>query len=217
MNLDLTILETYVRSIGSDPTCTIPLLQAVQNEFRYVPAEAITRLSELTGLDESRFRRVVKFFHSFRTEPAGEHTICVCHGTACHVKGAPAITAALHRHLNIPEGKDTDPTGKYTVQRVACLGCCTLAPAVKIDEITYGHLTPHNVDEMLDTFEALLARGDQGSPAVTQDPDDVDGEILISLDSCCVSRGCGEVHIALQQALADTHARARIKPVGLVI
>ena len=78
--------------------------------------------------------------------------IHICHGTACHVKGSQLVHEALARQLKITSGGDTDAEGLFTIEKVACLGCCTLAPVVQIDGVTYGHLTPHQVGEVLDDF-----------------------------------------------------------------
>ena len=97
---------------------------------------------------------VATFYHQFRLQPVGRHTLRVCHGTACHVQGAENIHAAVNRALLIPAGHDTTPDNEFTVERVACLGCCTLAPVVAIEHTTYGHLTAGTVGAMLDDFRA---------------------------------------------------------------
>ena len=209
----LHIVDDLVATLGKGEAQTIALLQAIQNHFGYLPAEAMRRLCEITTITPARLEAVSTFYSQFRHSPAGEHTIAVCHGTACHVKGAPGVMEAIRRHLNIPEGEDTDAKGKFTVEKIACLGCCTLAPAVKIDEITYGHLTPETVDEMIEDFLSQSKH----KPAKPRHPvTDPDGEILLGLGSCCVSRGSGRVKEVVEDTLAQTEAQAVVKRVGCV-
>jgi NADH-quinone oxidoreductase subunit F len=213
--IDLTQLPAIVDRIGRDRPATIPLLQAVQEQYRYLPADALDRLAELTDIPRKHFENVSRYFRIFRHEPAGEHTIHVCHGTACHVKGAPAVHDAILRHLQIADGSDTDDARRFTVQKVACLGCCTLAPAVKIDAITYGHLTSETVGEMIDNFLDRKQRG-EATARPLPDVDRPAGEIRLGLGSCCVSRGSGQVREAVEQALRDTHAPVSLRRVGCV-
>jgi len=84
---------------------------------------------------------IATFYNQFRMAPIGEHLICVCHGTACHVAGARRITDAIRLHLGIEGDADTDAERRFTVEHVACLGCCSLAPCMQIDGVTFGHLT----------------------------------------------------------------------------
>ena len=90
------------------------------------------------------------FYSQFRHRPVGRHMISVCHGTACHVKKAGLVHDELERHLGLKDGEDTDAEGLFTVEKVACLGCCTLAPVIKIEQAVYGRLTPQLVPEVLD-------------------------------------------------------------------
>ena len=189
-------------------------MQALQHRFRYLPQEGLDRLCEITEMTAADAAGVSSFYTQFRRTPAGKHTIAVCHGTACHVKGAPAVTEALLRILNIPEDSDTTADRMFTVEKVACLGCCTLAPAVKIDEITYGHQTPDTVKDMVADFINKLS--DKKDSIELSDDDRPKGDILLGLGSCCISRGSGDVHYAVQTALAETGAAAKIKRVGCV-
>ncbi len=104
---------------------------------------------------------VASFYSQFRRLPVGRHLVSVCHGTACHVAGAEGITDALHRHLRLAGDADTDASRTFTVQKVACLGCCSLAPVMRIDGRTYGHLTPESAPRMLERF----LRRDANRPA----------------------------------------------------
>jgi len=124
------------------------------------------------------------------------------------------VTEALVRMLKIPEDGDTSPDRMFTVEKVACLGCCTLAPAVKIGGITYGHQSPDTVEDMVADFIARL----EEEKTIPEPPPEgpAEGEILLGLGSCCVSRGSGEVYHRVQTAIARTGVAARVKRVGCV-
>jgi len=215
--VDLTIVDQAVEKIGRGPEKVIPILQAIQNHFRYLPEEALRRVCAISEITPAAITGVATFYSQFRHRPMGEHLIRVCVGTACHVKGAPQVLDAFHQHLNVPEGDDTDPDRVFTVQKVACLGCCTLAPVIQIDDVTYGHLTPDAVPRVLRDFLELEKSG--AHKRWTELPPggaDERDEIRIGLGSCCVARGSGKVQQAIEQTLAATGARARLKRVGCV-
>ena len=119
----------------------IPVLQSVQSRIGYLPREAMERIAQRTGVPASRVFGVATFYSQFRLEPVGRYVIKVCHGTACHVQGAVAVTEAICNELGVEPG-DTTADGKFTVESVACLGCCSLAPVMMIEESTFGRLTP---------------------------------------------------------------------------
>ena len=150
------------------------------------------RVCRLTDITPATIEGVSTFYTQFRHRPVGQHIISVCHGTACHVKGSELVQDALERHLRIGHGIDTDSKGVFTVEKVACLGGCTLAPVIQIDNVTYGHLNSHRVGEVL---EAFLAEDREGRPsglaaAAFEGPV---GEIRVGLGSCCVALGSGRV------------------------
>ena len=214
--LDLTFVDQTVERLGRGSDAAIPILQAIQTHYRYVPREAIERVCELTEITPAAIVGVATFYNQFRHRPVGRHIIHVCHGTACHVKGAELIQDAFQRRLKIADGSDTDADGLFTIQKVACLGCCTLAPVVQIDGITYGRLAPTMVGEVLDDFlrqqqKDAAATGRQGVA-----PSGELGEIRIGLGSCCVAQGSGKVHRAIEDALAQSGAPAVVKRVGCV-
>jgi len=142
--IDLAAIEAMVRRIGGTPDKVIPILQAVQAEFRYLPAEALRHVCRLSDITPAQIAGVSTFYTQFRHRPVGKHMVRVCHGTACHVAGAPLITEALRRHLGIEDDEeDTDALRLFTIEKVPCLGCCSLAPCMTVDGVTYGKLTPH--------------------------------------------------------------------------
>ena len=150
--IDIQKVDSIVERIGKDPTKAIPVLQAVQKEFRYVPLEVIERIAQTTEMTESQLYGVATFFTQFRLEPVGEIIIKVCHGTACHVGGAEGLTEALEAKLGIKDGENT-PDMRYTLESVACVGCCSLAPVVMVDEKTYGSLDRKKAAKIIDDLE----------------------------------------------------------------
>ncbi len=151
---DLSVVDRIVEEVGRTPDAAIPILQRIQQHFRYLPEPALRRVCELTEITPSQIVGVASFYAQFRRTPIGKHLIRVCHGTACHVAGAREITKELRRHLEIPDGADTDVDRMFTVEEVACLGCCSLAPVMMIDEVTAGKLTPAKACEAVDEFLA---------------------------------------------------------------
>jgi NADH:ubiquinone oxidoreductase subunit E len=146
---DLAFIDGLVEKHGPSKENAIVFLQAIQQHYRYLPDEAIRRLSHLTGITPAQLAGTSSFYGQFRHTPAGKHTVRVCHGTACHVAGARQITDELRRCLAIPEGADTDPSRMFTVDEVACLGCCSLAPVLILDGQTTGRLTPSTATAVL--------------------------------------------------------------------
>ena len=118
----------------------IPLLQKTQDLFGYLPQDAMNQIASTTGRSPAEIFGVATFYAQFRFKPMGRHVMKVCHGTACHVQGADSLDVMVESKLGIKPG-DTTPDGEFTVERVACLGCCSLAPVVMIDGEVYGRLT----------------------------------------------------------------------------
>ena len=155
--IDLAFVDETVARIGRNREAAIPLLQAVQTHYRYLPDEALRRLCEITDITPAQISGTSSFYGQFRRSPVGEHIVKVCHGTACHVAGARQVTDELRRYLDIPEGQDTDASRQFTLEEVACLGCCSLAPVLMVDEQTAGRLTPNSAPEALRPFEKETA------------------------------------------------------------
>ena len=215
--IDLTIVDATIARLGRGPEMTVPILQALQGHYRYLPEEALRRVCELTEITPARMTGVATFYNRFRHRPMGRHLVTICHGTACHVKGAGLVHDAMLRHLRIPGDGDTDPDGVFTIQKVACLGCCTLAPVIQIDGVTYGHMTAHRVGGALRDFLGLVAAGTaRPRQERTAEKGEGAGEIRIGLGSCCQARGSGGVQDALEHAVAHLGGRAVVKRVGCV-
>ncbi len=217
--LDFTFVDRAVEKIGTGEEKVLELLQAVQGHFGFLPEEALERVCDLTQITPASITGVSTFYNQFRHHPVGRHIINVCIGTACHVKGADRVYDAFLRHLKIPEGDDTDSKKLFTVEKIACLGCCTLAPAVQIGKVTYGHLSPDTVPTVIsdylryEQFRASQQSIAKKHPAKESKPR---GEIRLGLGSCCIARGSDKVRQALEETLAQTGIRLVIKHVGCV-
>jgi len=122
----------------------IPILQAVQTEFGYLPVEAMKQIARFARVPESRVYGVATFYAQFRFSPIGRTHILVCRGTACHVRGAPRILAELERQLGIREGQTT-PDLEYSLETVACIGACGLSPCLMTNKKVEAKLTPKKV------------------------------------------------------------------------
>ncbi len=210
-----SFVDRTVGEIGSGAGDVIPLLHAVQKEFHYLPEEALRRICEATDITPAAVTGVSTFYSQFRHAPVGEHIIRVCTGTACHVKGSERVYDAFRRELRIGEGSDTDPETRFTVQKIACLGCCTIAPVVQIDDVTYGHVKPAGVAGILDDFLLHKNRATTDGDGRRTYQDEA-GEIRIGLGSCCVASGSRQVKEALEKSLEETGIRTRVKRVGCV-
>ncbi|MHC4552765.1 MAG: NAD(P)H-dependent oxidoreductase subunit E, partial [Planctomycetota bacterium] len=208
-DLDLKPLEQIVADVGRDAAGALPLLQGVQTHYRYLPTEAIERLSELTDCTAANLWSIATFYDQFRLRPAGTHFIKVCIGTACHVKGANQIYEAFKRHLSIPDADDTDAEQLFTVEKVACLGCCMLAPAVQIDDVIYGHVSNETIPQVLGDFlqqaRSAAAAGAKEAKATHA------GQVRICLDSSCRAVGSDKVYDALKAGVAELNLPVKVK------
>jgi len=139
-SVDLSLLSKLIEKYKDKKGNLIPLLQGAQNIYGYIPDEVFKKISDETGLSLSDLYGVATFYAQFRLKPAGKNIIKVCHGTACHVQNADSITDAIKEALNVKDG-ETTPDKLFTLESVACLGCCSLAPVMMIGEETYGKLT----------------------------------------------------------------------------
>lgn len=126
---------------------TIAVLQKVQEELGYLPREAVEEIGRVLRISPSEIYGVITFYAQFRTTPRGRHIVRVCRGTACHVRGGGAVLDQVKRELGIEENEST-PDLEYTLETVACIGACALAPAMVIDEDTFGQMTPGKVTDI---------------------------------------------------------------------
>jgi len=208
--------DKIIGEIGQSIHHAIPILLAIQAEFNYLPEIALRRISESTEISASRIAGISTFYNSFRLEPAGKHIIKVCVGTACHVKGAVQVFDAFKRELHIEENGNTDAGKLFTVEKVACLGCCTIAPVVQIDEVTYGHVSTEKVGEIIEDFKTAGTKKAKSSKLTKVKNVKVQGEIRIGLGSCCVASGSQDVKDALEASLESAEIEVDVKQVGCV-
>lgn len=139
-DVDLSLIDNLIKKYKDKKGNMIPLLQGTQAIYGYIPTLAFEKLADETGLELSDMYGVATFYAQFRLAPVGKHVIKVCHGTACHVQNASKITEAIQEALKVEDGGTTDDR-LFTLESVACLGCCSLAPVMMIGENTYGKLT----------------------------------------------------------------------------
>ncbi len=206
-------VDELVKRVGATPDKVIPILQGIQERFHYLPEDLLLHVCRTTDISPAALTGVASFYSQFRHRPAGLHSVKVCVGTACHVKGAGAVYDALVRHLECKENEDTDPQGVFTLEKVACLGCCTLAPVVQIDSVIYGHVSPSTVPDILKNFLAQM--NDQASsPDTAQTGVQDSGEIRIGLGSCCVAGGSAGVYQTALDTVKSLGIQARVKQVG---
>lgn len=216
-SVDLTFVEETVARLGQSPDTVIPILQALQDHYGYLPELALRKVCESTQITPASITGVSSFYDMFRHRPVGQHVVRVCRGTACHVTGAERVENALRRHLRIAHGEDTDPTEEFTIEQVACLGCCTLAPVVRIGENTFGHATAERAPKLLKKFrEQQAMRGARASTEEARPSANGLPEIHIGLGSCCIAKGSDLLFHALQDAVSHTGAAVAIKRVGCV-
>ncbi|MDD5362252.1 MAG: NADH-quinone oxidoreductase subunit NuoE [Ignavibacteria bacterium] len=144
----MKLLDPLVKKYKGKKGNLIPLLQGTQNMYGYIPPEAMHIISKETGLKVSDMYGVVTFYAQFRLNPVGKHIIKVCHGTACHVQNAKAVTEDIQNFLEVKDG-GTTPDNIFTLETVACLGCCSLAPVMMIGDETYGKLSGKKAVEVI--------------------------------------------------------------------
>jgi NADH-quinone oxidoreductase subunit E len=130
----------------------ISLLQSAQNSYGYIPEKIIYYISEIVGIPATDIYGVITFYSQFRLKPIGKNLIRICEGTACHVNGAKSILSALQDEIYISVG-ETSEDGLFTLQSVACLGCCSLAPVFMINNTTYGNLTKDKIKKIIKEYQ----------------------------------------------------------------
>ncbi len=144
--------EELQKSSPRDRASLIPLLQKAQEAFGYLPREILERVASFLELPESEVYGVATFYNQFRFHPPGKHPVKVCMGTACHIRGAGVILESWERRLNIKAGQTT-PDREFSLERVACVGCCALAPVAVVEEKVQAHMAPTKVDGILLGFQ----------------------------------------------------------------
>ena len=212
--VDVSLVDGWVKAIGDQPEHLIPLLQAIQKHFNYLPKPALERLCEKTQITPEAVTGVSTFYSQFRHYPVGKHIIKTCVGTACHVSGANIIDETFRTELDIQGNGNTDPSREFTVEKVACLGCCMLAPVVQIDDVIYGDVGPWKVPDLIQDFKNLKREHGSACGGGGIRPEDASGEVRICLCSSCVAGGTDKVYDALRQSIQSNALPVVIKQVG---
>lgn len=151
------VLDGVARNKGS----LIPVLQRIQDELGYVPRDAMEEVARYFNLPAIDIYSVVTFYNQFRLTPPGKHQVKVCMGTACHMKGGNIILEAWERRLKIKVGETTEDR-EFSLERVACVGCCTMAPVALVDETVHGRFTPTKVDGLLFSYQLAKEEKKEG-------------------------------------------------------
>jgi NADH:ubiquinone oxidoreductase subunit F (NADH-binding)/NADH:ubiquinone oxidoreductase subunit E/NAD-dependent dihydropyrimidine dehydrogenase PreA subunit len=218
-------IDAILQSAGTRRDAVLPVLQGIQVRYRYLPDEALRRVCGASAITPAQAAGVASFYGQFRLTPAGAHLIRVCEGTACHVSGAVEVRTEIRRVLGLADGCDTDPTGTFTVERVACIGSCSLAPVITVDDQIYGHLTALSVSgalrQFIDHAAASRTNGHRRSragvpalhPLAARQPAPA-VEIRIGSGTCGRAAGADAVHAALHETVAAFGGGAAVKAVG---
>jgi NADH:ubiquinone oxidoreductase subunit F (NADH-binding)/NADH:ubiquinone oxidoreductase subunit E/Pyruvate/2-oxoacid:ferredoxin oxidoreductase delta subunit len=216
--VDFTVLDEIVERFGRKPEALIPILQALQDHYGYLPADVLAQLGEMTEILPSSIAGVSTFYDMFRQKPAGKQIFRVCRGTACHVAGADRVEDALRRRLGIPAGQDTDPERNFTIEQVACLGCCTLAPVLKMGAGTVGPVSAENIPETVSEYLANRAEAAHrpSTEEILPAPANGNARIYVGLGSCCMAKGSDQLFAALREGARQSGGSVSIKRVGCV-
>jgi NADH:ubiquinone oxidoreductase subunit E len=141
---ELKQIEKIIADYQGQQWALIPLLHEIQRVFGFIPPPAIGPIASAMGLFPSQVQGVITFYSQFYTEPRGKNIVRVCRGTACHVRGGKTILKLVKQQLGIDEG-ETTPDFEYSLETVACIGCCALAPNIVVNRDIYGHMNPKKV------------------------------------------------------------------------
>ena len=149
---DLARIETIIAEYENQRWALIPLLQRIQQEFGFIPPSSIGLIAKGLRLFPAQVQAVITFYAQLYTSPRGRNVVRVCRGTACHVRGGKTILKLVRQHLGIDEG-ETTPDFEYTLETVACIGVCALAPNMVINNVTYGYMNPKKVSQIFSRKE----------------------------------------------------------------
>jgi NADH:ubiquinone oxidoreductase subunit F (NADH-binding)/NADH:ubiquinone oxidoreductase subunit E/Pyruvate/2-oxoacid:ferredoxin oxidoreductase delta subunit len=188
-------MQSLVDRHGGKPHALVAILLSVQKKFGYLPADVLELIPQMTQISADRIKGVITFYSFFRLRPAGKHRINVCVGTACYVKGAELTFQAFKKDLKIADDDDTDPDRRFTIGRVACIGCCMLAPAIQIDDSVYGYVEPSEINRVIGEFEKSLS--EKKHEAEFKISGEARGEVKICLCSSCIASGAGKIYAEL--------------------
>lgn len=151
-------VDQILKEHGNDPARLIPILQKVQDLYRFLPEDVMRHIADKLEISPAKVFGVATFFAHFAITPKGKHIIKVCNGTACHVKGSSFVINTVKDKLKLKEGQDTTEDGLFTLECVSCLGACGLAPVMVIDEAVHGQITPAQAVKLIDDIAAAEAK-----------------------------------------------------------
>ena len=145
-------IDRIIASYHNDKSALVQILLQVQKENRWLPEEALQKISKKLDIPISQIYHIATFYKAFSLTPKGKHTACVCMGTACHVRGAPKILDKAEQVLGVKAGGTTKDM-RFTLEKVNCLGCCALGPVIVVDEEAHGNLVPSKVEEVFKKYD----------------------------------------------------------------
>ncbi|HEX9075788.1 MAG TPA: NAD(P)H-dependent oxidoreductase subunit E [Anaerolineae bacterium] len=151
MGIELAQVDNIIGKYGSDKRALISLLLDIQDEFYYLPKDALERVAEKVGVPTVQVYQVARFYKAFSLKPRGKHLITVCLGTACHVRGGERLVDQLGRILKVAPGETTEDK-LFTLYAVNCLGCCALGPVMVVDGTYYGKMAATKIDKVLKKY-----------------------------------------------------------------
>jgi NADH:ubiquinone oxidoreductase subunit E len=146
--VNLEQLNKIIEEYSQQKWPLIPLVQKIQNEFGYIPPQSIPILARALKLFPSQVQGVISFYEQLYTKPRGKKIVRVCRGTACHVRGGKTILKLVKQNLGIEEG-ETTPDMEYTLETVACIGVCALAPNIVVGDRVFGHMNPQKIEHIM--------------------------------------------------------------------
>jgi len=149
--IDLKRIDSIIQRYVDERSALIALLQDIQKEYNYLPKEALKRVAQKLEVPFAQIYSLATFYRAFSLKPKGKFRVCVCTGTACHVKGAQDILDRIERELGITEG-DTTTDGLFSIEEVRCVGACGLAPIISVGEQRYGRLSQGKLLKIIDTY-----------------------------------------------------------------
>lgn len=148
-SFNLSAIDAILGKHGTGEESLIAVLKDIQNQYGYLPQEALRHVSEKLAVPLSKIFCIATFYSSFSLEPQGKNVISVCQGTACHMKKGDEVVSSLTRALKLGSDRKTSPDGAFTVEKVRCMGCCSIAPAVQVNGEHYGQVTQNSVANIL--------------------------------------------------------------------
>lgn len=222
MNFDSTAIDEIIKKCGRGISATIPILQGVQERLRYLPIGALEYIAQKAEIPAAQLYGVVTFYSQFRLQPVGRHIIKVCHGTACHVAGAEKISDILGELLEIPPEGGTTQDKFFTMESVACLGCCSLAPVMMIDSDVHGKLTRPKIQKIIKDYreraEGKTAKSDDRLAGIAPVSAELGGRevagVLVGMGSCGIASGAAAVFDIIREAKERFGLKFRLGTTG---